>query len=356
MGLLMVHSVSPIRHAFYEAFLNLHRIGIVIVLAGIYFHLANHALPQLLWVYISITLWAIEVLLRFIRIIYLNLSWKQRTWTRLSLEALPGEATHATFSLRRSWNANPGSHIHVYLPKVALWSSHPFSVAWSETSGYAQHASEKLPLSIRNLDIEDPQCTISCMIRARTGMTRSLYELASTAENCNVELWGAVEGPYGGYHSLASYGTVVLFAAGVGITHQLSFVRHLLHGHNSNTIAAQNILLVWCIPIVECLEWIQPWLEELTAMENFREVVRIRIHISRMTLLEIEEMQVPTSLDVRAHRGDAQDVVDEEILTQVGAMVVSVCGPVGFNERVREAVRLRVGMRSIDFIEESFSY
>ena len=36
-----------------------------------------------------------------------------------------------------------------------------------------------------------------------------------------------VEGPYG-YQSFQSYGTVMLFAAGVGITHQVPHVRDLV--------------------------------------------------------------------------------------------------------------------------------
>ncbi|CAO2653696.1 Nn.00g031070.m01.CDS01 [Neocucurbitaria sp. VM-36] len=356
LSLLMIHSVGPIRHAFYDSFLSLHRIGIVIVLVGIYFHLAKHALPQLPWIYLAISLWTLEVFARFLRILHLNLSWKRRTWTRVTLEALPGDASHVMLSLPRSWNVKPGSHVHIYFPMFAFWSSHPFSVAWSQSSRYAGQNAEKSPLSVDDLEIEERQDTISCVIRARTGMTRSLYKLALTAKDSDVELWGAVEGPYGGHHSLDSYGTAILFAAGVGITHQLLFVRHLLAGHGCSTAATQKILLVWCISHTECLQWIQPWLEELTTQENFKEVVRIRIHISRMTSLEIEESQLPVLLDIKTSRCDPQEVVDEEIMAQVGAMVVSVCGPVGFNASVRDAVRCRVGIRSIDFIEEVFSY
>ncbi|KAF1850702.1 ferric reductase [Cucurbitaria berberidis CBS 394.84] len=353
MSLLVLHSISPLRHAFYESFLTLHRIGIFIVMAGIYFHLVKHALPQLPWVYLFIAFLALEYFARLFRILNLNIFWKRGTWTQVSLEALPGEATRATFLLPRSWNANPGSHVHIYLPRVALWSSHPFSVAWFS---YAKPSSEKLPLSIDGVPVEEGTGTISCVIRARTGMTRSLYELASTGKVCHVKLWGAIEGPYGSYHSLDSYGTAVLFAVGVGITHQLSFVRHLLAGHNSNTVGTEKILFIWCITDTECLEWIQPWLEELTAMKNFREVIRIRIHISKMAAYEIDETQLPEFLDIRTRRCNPQEVVDEEILAQVGAMVVSVCGPGGFSDSVRAAVRRRVCIRSIDLIEETFSY
>jgi predicted ferric reductase len=170
-----------------------------------------------------------------------------------------------------------------------------------------------------------------------------------------VQLWGAVEGPYGGHHRLDSYGTVVLFAAGVGITHQLPFVRQLLDAHTSNMTATRKVLLVWCIANVEAIEWIQPWLDELAAMENFHDVVRIRIHVSKLASLE-EGRRFPAYIDYQVQRCDPQEAIDEEILTQVGAMSVSVCGSGAFTDSVREAVRRRVCMRSIDYFEEAFSY
>ena len=355
-GLLIMHSVGPLRHAFYETFLTLHRLGVIIAISGVYFHLAKHALPQLPWIYLIITLLALEPLIRITRVLYYNSSWTQRTWTQVTLEALPGEATRVTFSLPRSWNANPGSHVHVYLPRIALWSSHPFSIAWSQSSGYARLDSEKLPSNKDDLKIEKGTSAVSCVVRARTGMTRTLFDFASRARKDTVSWWGAIEGPYGGYHSLDSYGTVVLFAAGVGITHQLFFIRHLLEGKIRNTAATQKILLVWCIPNIEALDWIEPWLEELAAMQDFLEIVRIRLHVSRTSSLELGIRPLPSYLDVRSHRCDPQEVVDEEVLAQVGAMAVSLCGPGGFSDSVRAAVKRRVCIRSIDFIEEAFTY
>ncbi|RII24504.1 hypothetical protein CUC08_Gglean011509 [Alternaria sp. MG1] len=187
-------------------------------------------------------------------------------------------------------------------------------------------------------------------------MTSSLYKLAAKYQDAQVHLWGAIEGPYGGYHSLDSYGTVVLFAGGVGITHQLSFVRHLLNAHNSNVVATQKISLVWCIANLDALEWVRSWLDEIAAIQHFREVVSIRLYISRMVSSELGGRSIPAYLDVRLQRCEVQSVLDGEVLAQIGAMAVSVCGPRGFSDSVRAAVRRRVSVRSIDLFEEAFSY
>jgi NAD(P)H-flavin reductase len=167
-----------------------------------------------------------------------------------------------------------------------------------------------------------------------------------------LKLWGAIEGPYGGYHSLDSYGTIVLFAGGVGITHQLLYIRHLLAGHNAHTATARKILLVWSIQSITMLEWIRPWVDEIISMPNCQEVVRFRIHVSKI----ISSEALPMGLDIRVGRCDPQEIVDQEVIDQVGAMVVTVCGPGAYGDAIRAAVRKRVGLRSIDFIEEAFSY
>lgn len=348
--------MDPLRHAYYEVFLTLHRLGVAIAITGLYFHLAKHALPQLPWMYIIATLLALEYMIRAGRILYYNVSWKQCVWTQITIEALPGEATRVTFSLSRSWNANPGSHVQIYLPRIALWSSHPFSIAWLQSCGYAKLDPEKLPSTIEDLRIEEGPSTVSCVIRARKGMTRKLFSLASKTHGDTVTLWGAVEGPYGGFHTLDWYGAVVLFAGGVGITQQLPFVQHLLLGHARNTASTRQILLVWCIPSIEVTDWIEPWLEEISAMENFPAVVRVRVYVSKENPTDMAAQQLPDYIDVRRHRCDPQDVLDEEILAQADALAVSVCGPSGLNNSVREAVRRRLSLRDIDFFEESFSF
>ncbi|KAF2736726.1 hypothetical protein EJ04DRAFT_551085 [Polyplosphaeria fusca] len=396
---LMFHSISVLRHAFYESFLTLHRLSIIVALSGVYFHMAKHALPQLPWGYLFISLLAAEPVIRMIRIFYYNSSFRRRTWTKVTVEALPGEASKVTFELSRAWSANPGAFVHVYLPRVSLWGSHPFSVAWyadtaqrpslptlpsyesqvsNSTSLSASSSTTKVnidrlpkfdfedapnikvltkappqPKSIKDLEIRRGPSSISCILRARTGMTRSLYTKASQSATGCIDMWGAIEGPYGGYHSLDSYGTVVLFAAGVGITHCISFVRYLLAGHNARSTATQKVLLVWSIQSTDMLQWIQPWLDEIMAMPDYRSVVRVRLYVSQR---KMHGEALPYGLDVRHGRCDPQEVVDGEVLEQIGAMVVTVCGPGAYSDSVRAAVRRRVGLKSVDFIEEAFSY
>ncbi|KAF2817449.1 uncharacterized protein BDZ99DRAFT_505158 [Mytilinidion resinicola] len=354
--LLTIQTWSPLRHAFYETFLLIHRVLVIHVIIGVYWHLKQHALPQLYWAYIFIAFLAAEYVFRFFRVAYFNTSglFRGRSITKTTVEALPGEACRLTFHLTRPWTGNPGSHVHVYLPSISFWCSHPFSVAWIEPQPLATE-SGKLPSSIDDLKFKTTNSTISLVVRARTGMTRSLHTKASFQPNNTLTTWGAIEGPYGGFNSLDSYGTVLLFAGGVGITHQISFVRHLVAGHAGGTAAAQKVVLIWSIRSTDILEWTGQWLDEIMAMRDRKNVLQVIVFVSGRNP-DLDTKLLPEGIKVRRGRCNASDVIDAEILDQVGAMVVTVCGPGAFADMVRAAVRRRVSVKNIDFVEESFTY
>lgn len=358
---LLLHSIQLLRHASYDLFVSLHRIGIIVAITGVYWHLRLHGHRQLIWIYGIIILLVLEPVVRAIRVSTWNISWKPRAFTQVIMEALPGEATRVEFKLPRSWNVQPGTHVHVYVPSLSLWTSHPFSVAWSQASQDVEMKPEKLPLHTNDIAPESGHSTISCVIRARAGMTRRLHDAACRQNNVRQStLWAIIEGPYGSRHSLDSYSTAILFAAGVGITHQLLYVRHLLEGYSEGTVASRRIVLAWSITELDCFQWARPYLDEMAAMPYFDDVIRIKVYITRCTANSIEVIdfssQMPGYVETTLGRCIPQDIVDNEMYPRSGSMVVTTCGPTVFNDAVRDAVRSRMDTVDVDFLEESFSY
>lgn len=115
-----------------------------------------------------------------------------------------------------------GSHVYLYIPRLQLFSAHPFTVAQSSMS--AEHGS-----------------TLVVLAKANRGLTRKLFNAAGK------ELSVFVEGPYGGHedvsnmHScfsdaiqmlttnrslsqLSRFDRTLLFSSGIGITHCLSIL------------------------------------------------------------------------------------------------------------------------------------
>lgn len=353
---IFIQAWSPIRHAFYESFLNFHRFLVLFSLIGVYVHLDTHKLPQVPWLQLIFILWGLEWFARFARIAYYNIS--MRSVSRVHVEALPQEACRLTFQLVRPWVPRPGCHVHVYLPTMSLWSSHPFSIAWANPIRHNVPSSEKLPISERDLDAASVQPSthiISLVIRARSGFTRKLYDRASRSPTGQLTTWGFFEGPYGGHESLASYGTVLLFAGGVGITHQVNYVRDMVAAYASGTTAIQKLVLVWSVPDTQCLEWVKPWMDEILQMPRRREVLRIMLFITKPRS-NVEISSASATVQMFPGRCPVQSIVDREVANREGAVGVTVCGPGPFADSVRAAVRRRVDLGCVDFVEEAFTY
>jgi predicted ferric reductase len=295
-------------------------------------------------------IWLVERLLRAAMIGFRNLG---RGGTRTLVEALPGNACRVTVTMARPWHFRPGQHAYLYMPSISFWQSHPFSAAWSE-EGAVELAAEKLVMNRKDL-LAYGKTNVSFIVRARTGFTDKLYRMAASRPDGKLNTRCFVEGPYGATHSLRSYGSVMLFAGGVGITHQVPYVRDLVNGFANGTIATRKIVLVWVIQSPEHLEWIRPWMTQILAMERRREVLRIMLFVSRPR--STKEIHSPSAtVQMFPGRPNVETLLGIEMDSQIGAMAVSVCGPGDFSDEVRRAVRSRQYMGTVDFIEEAFSW
>jgi hypothetical protein len=342
--------MSILRHAFYETFKQIHIALAILAVVGIWYHLRLSDLPQFKLLIVAIAIWGVERFIRIWRIVYRNIG---RGGTKALVEALPGNAVRVTVDLARPWNFKPGQHAYLYIPSIGLWTSHPFSVAWSheaenpnENSGIASNRQEVLALR---------KTSMSFVIRARTGFTNSLLRRAEASPAGRLYTKCFAEGPYGGQHMMNSYGTVMLVAGGIGITHQVPHVRSLVAGYANGTVATRKILLVWIIQSPEHLEWIRPWMTEILAMDKRRDVLRIMLFISRPR--STKEIHSPSAtVQMFPGRPNIETILDMEVENQIGAMGVSVCGSGSLSDDVRRAVRSRQYLRNIDFVEEAFSW
>jgi predicted ferric reductase len=197
--------------------------------------------------------------------------------------------------------------------------------------------------------------SLSLIIRARTGMTRQMYNAAAAAPSRTFTTWGAIEGPYGGHESLSSYGTVILFAGGVGITHCIGYIRHLLQQYQAGTTSTRKILLVWSVPTTESLEWVRAWMDTILRMECRREVLRIQLFVTKPRHRG-EVVSSTGSVQMFPGRCNPDTILKREVPERIGAMGVTVCGPGAFADSVRAACRGVVREVQLDFVEEAFTY
>ncbi|KAK8073843.1 ferric reductase like transmembrane component [Apiospora phragmitis] len=356
--ILVVLSLSPLRHAFYETFLNLHIILALIIFICTWVHCATAeipgGLPQLPWMVAIFLLWFADRFARMLRLVYYN--WSKNGFTEATVSALPCEATRVTLFLPRHAEIRPGTHAYLRFRDVKPWENHPFSVAYvAHYPRVSPNSLEKDDIITRE-DIERGTTAVSFIIGAHTGFTRALFDKASLADGQEVTMKAAMEGPYAGHHQLDSYGHAVLFCGSTGITHQLSYLKPIIDGYNEGTIATRRITLVWVIREFEALEWIRPWMNEILRMDNRRDILNMQVFVTRPK--NPNQIQSPSStVKVFSGRPNIMTIIKKEVEQQIGAMAVTVCGPGALADDVREAVReVQNGRSVVDFVEESFTW
>lgn len=348
---LMLHSPSIIRHAFYETFLHVHQMLVIVAVIGVWIHLRMlDDNPNLIKFCIgAVACWVVDRALRFYSLIRNNTG---NGVTKAEVEALPGDAVRITLRVARSWKFRPGQHVYMYMPSVGLWTSHPFSLAWSQEAD-SLTGEKMLPSSKQDI-FGTRTVNMSLIVRRRTGFTDRLYNKAELAPGGKFMTTAFVEGPYGN-QSFQSYGTVMFFAAGVGITHSVPHVRDLVAAYANGTCATRKVVLVWIIQSPEHLEWIRPWMTQILGMEKRRDILKILLFVTRPR--STKEIHSPSSsVQMFPGKPDVGALIEKEQEKQVGAMAVSCCGTGGLSDDCRRAMRERCQKTEIDFHEEAFSW
>ncbi|KAF2834469.1 ferric reductase [Patellaria atrata CBS 101060] len=358
---ILFTSPSIVRHAFYEAFLHFHIAMAALALAILWLHLKDLESQKVL--IIVIAFWLTERSIRICHIVYRNFGSSS---TKADVEVLPGDALRVTLRMARPWKFRPGQHVYLYIPHIGWWTSHPFSLAWSDSEAHSPVvSSEDLPVDIEKSGAITPvvqhdvlglptKTSMSLIIRRRTGFTEKLYRKAQNAASGRFTTTAIVEGPYG-KENLHSYGTVLLFAAGVGITHQVPHVRDLVVSFSNSTSATRKVVLVWIIQSPEHLEWIRPWMTTILSLPQRRDVLKILLFVTRPR--STKEIHSPSSsVQMFPGKPNVTALVEAEADAQVGAMAVSVCGTGSLADDVRKATRGVMSRRNVDFVENAFSW
>jgi hypothetical protein len=195
---ISIQAASIARHAYYEMFKLLHIALAIVAIMGCWYHFKLDELEAIKWLYPVIVLWGADRFLRLGRIVYHNIG---RGGTKTLVEALPGNCVRVTVTMARPWTFRPGQHAYLYMPTISFWQSHPFSLAWSEEA--EDLTGEKLAMNRQDV-LSMRKTSMSFVIRARTGMTNTLYQRAAASPEGRLITTCFVEGPYGGEHRLHS--------------------------------------------------------------------------------------------------------------------------------------------------------
>ncbi|KAH8692602.1 ferric reductase like transmembrane component-domain-containing protein [Talaromyces proteolyticus] len=258
---ILLHSLSPFRHAFYEFFLHSHIVLAIASFVGLWHHLA-HFMQR--WIFLAALIaWGIDRMFRLGTVLWKNCG---KRLTKANIQLLPGDVARVDVSATRPGNFTAGQFMFLYIPALGLWTSHPFSAAWKSVKRPRSFHSEKSNDSFKTLlggnSIGQEGTTVSFLIRKKGGFTKKMMKSLGTAHGRKINVLALAEGPYeaGGVHSYDSYGTTLLIAGGIGITHPISYLRELVNGFTNRSVATRRITLLWVVRSIDHLQWVQPWM------------------------------------------------------------------------------------------------
>lgn len=136
-----------------------------------------------------------------------------RGWSRATVEHI-GEAQVVTVDLPRQFRFNAGQYIYLWIPRLLLRSavlSYPLTIAW-----WTEHVSGSVD-------------TLILLIKSRGGLSRRLALVTSLKS-----LLVAIEGPYGPCIDTSIYGTLILYASGIGIAAHTAIMKQAINDCNLN--------------------------------------------------------------------------------------------------------------------------
>ena len=218
--------LSCIRTPFFEFFIKSHLSLAILIVYAVWRHLTGFSSLIRLYVIIAAAIYAFTSVIRYIRLLYRQWSWSQPYATAQVLEIQKSnDALCLQIKVRRPWNIRAGQFVYLWIPFCSFWSffqTHPFTVSWWDQ------------------DSDGRGAVIYVLLKPMHGRTAKLARHAGAVA---LKTW--IDGPYGGGQDLGEYGSILMFASGIGIAAQVPYIKELLRSIHESKVKTRSILLIW---------------------------------------------------------------------------------------------------------------
>ncbi|KAH7111757.1 hypothetical protein B0J11DRAFT_542940 [Dendryphion nanum] len=206
---------------------------------------------------------------------------------------------------------------------------HPFYISW------------------RYCDDEGNNYVVFIVQRQR-GFTKNLLFHTGNGFDGGSEMSAVIEGPYGKELKLDSYGTVLLFATGIGIAGQLPYVEKLLEGYRNCEVKTRRIALFWEMGSELQTAWVADRMQHLLKEQDSGRILDIRLFV-RGKFLSSETRrgnyeQIGERIDITYDALDGENMSVEELIKaemkdRKGLTMVSLCTNDETGDKIRKVVR-----------------
>ncbi|KFY49967.1 hypothetical protein V495_00403 [Pseudogymnoascus sp. VKM F-4514 (FW-929)] len=336
LGFLFVFSLHLLRGIMYEWFPRSHLLLTAVVLVALRFHLSSKKLVARSFFLGGIILWTAVTVVHWVYFAFRNIAIG-KVLAKAKVMGLPG-AMMVAVNVPRPWHVKAGQYIFLSIPAAEITSvlrSHPFMIVWWE----------------RDMD----GLTIFLLADPTRRFASKLNGLQ------NKKLVSLIDGPYGLEHNFGEYGTVLMFATGLGVAGHMLYIRDLVSGYNSCDVSTRRIVLIWQ---VDDKGWVKRWMDAVIDMDtgyilnmhlyvpwvlddvdSDKEIEKPALGKSRVKNYGEHEM-----LDRHSGPPDITEIVKAQIKAKMGRMIVSVCSSNVMSDQVRREVQRNVsaGVRLVE--------
>ncbi|ANB15310.1 Fre5p [Sugiyamaella lignohabitans] len=309
---------------------------------GAWYHLKLTELDRN-YMYATITVWCFDRLMRIVRIIYSGVK------SNADVRFHEGDVVTLKMNYSNRWKHYPGCFVFIYILRPnRFWESHPFTVMVPPK-----------PVESNKLQIT---------FKVKNGLTKHTKDFlfSSCGEELSANIPILIEGPYGRYHNLHLYDSVVLIAGGIGVTSTYSYAYDLIKNCSNEK---QRITFIWYMHDRTPLDWFS---EELDLLRSDSRVT-VRIFVKYKELASAsryvddsnsglgEKYFTVVSQEITATSSDKTEVatlVSEAVSRGDPRIAFLSCGPGRMNDDIRFTISksLSSSKSRVDYFEESFSW
>lgn len=248
----------------YELFLQVHLILALFAALALLKHLLPVGGSAFMFPTISLSLWALNNLLRGLRMAYFNIGGRRQAGADQADQAnithffedstqSVVSAMRMTISLRRPLKICPGQYVYIFLSDMGTrrrFQSHPYTVTWWDDSLAAM--------------------SLSLLIKPQNGLSVDVMAQRSVRSVI-------IDGPYGKDLGLENFETVILVAKGIGIAGILPHIRHMTYRRASKDkdheayrrgLITRKLDVFWELEENSQEDWVSDWIAELQKRDS----------------------------------------------------------------------------------------
>ena len=223
ISILALALLSIIRGLLFEIYQKSHYLLAVLTAYSLWFHIKTGLGFLRIYLATAIVVFVVTTLARCVRLVIRNWRW-HRPFSAATVVRVQ-DIIRIKIEVTRPWKIQAGQYIYLWLPGTSFWSifqCHPFMIAWWDHNPDGKGSN------------------IYLLVEPKAGFTQKLMRHQS-----GTSLIAWVDGPYGHSSDVIDFGSLLMFASGIGIAAHIPYLKKTLASLRGATSRTRNILLIW---------------------------------------------------------------------------------------------------------------